>query len=53
MCEQLPVANPNLMGKQIAILFQGALLLSQVYRDPAPFESAKSAVAILLDNAMK
>lgn len=53
MCEQLPVRNPTLLGKQIAILFQGALLLSQVYRDPAPFESAKSAVEILLDKAVE
>jgi AcrR family transcriptional regulator len=52
MCEHLAVRDPMLLGKQIAILFQGALLLSQVYRDPAPFESAKAAVEILLDNAV-
>jgi hypothetical protein len=30
---------------------QGVLLLSQVYRDPVPFMSAKAAVETLLDKA--
>jgi len=51
MCEKLPVKNPTLLGKQITVLFQGALLLSQVYRDAAPFETARTAVEILLENA--
>ena len=51
MCERLGVADPAALGKQITILFQGALLLSQVYRDPAPFVSAKAAVETLLKNA--
>jgi hypothetical protein len=50
MCLKLPIADPVLLGKQITVLFQGALLLSQVYRDAAPFETAKTAVQILLDN---
>jgi AcrR family transcriptional regulator len=52
MCQKLSAADPTLLGKQITILFQGALLLSQVYRDAAPFETAKTAVQILLDNAV-
>lgn len=51
MCQKLLVADPTLLGKQITILFQGALLLSQVYRDAAPCETAKTAVQVLLDNA--
>ena len=53
MCRWLKVAEPERLGKQITILFQGALLLSQVYRDPVPFVSAKAAVEILLDDATK
>ncbi|GAC1046271.1 TetR/AcrR family transcriptional regulator [Rhizobium sp. No.120] len=51
MCTRLPVADPASLGKQITVLFQGALLLSQVYRDAEPFETAKSAVMVLLDQA--
>lgn len=53
ICGGLGVADPALLGKQITILFQGALLLSQVYRDAVPFVSAKAAVEILLDNAAR
>ncbi|MDE1993947.1 MAG: TetR/AcrR family transcriptional regulator [Rhizobiaceae bacterium] len=53
MCERLAVVAPAMLGKQITILFQGALLLSQVYGNPTPFDSAKGAVEILLDNAAR
>lgn len=51
MCGEAGFREPAALGKQIAILFQGALLLSQVYRNPAPFASAKTAVETLLKNA--
>ncbi|MDR7142246.1 TetR/AcrR family transcriptional regulator [Rhizobium sp. BE258] len=53
MCGRLGVADPEGLGKQIAILFQGALLMSQVCRNPAPFASAKAAVETLLQSAKR
>ncbi|WP_342627917.1 TetR/AcrR family transcriptional regulator [Nguyenibacter vanlangensis] len=37
------------LGRQINILFQGALLLAQVFNEVAPFVAAKEAVKVLLD----
>jgi hypothetical protein len=53
MCGRLGVADPEGLGKQIAILVQGALLMSQVCRNPAPFASAKAAVETLLQSAKR
>ena len=49
LCERAGLARPAEVGKQINVLFQGALLLSQVYGDGSPFVSAKHAVAALLE----
>lgn len=49
MCERAGFVQPGKLGKQINILFQGALLLSQVYGDSSSFVSAKSAVTALLE----
>jgi AcrR family transcriptional regulator len=51
MCEQAHFVQPAKLGKQINILFQGALLLSQVFGDSSPFVSAKTAALALLDQA--
>lgn len=51
MCKQAGFTEPLSLGKQLNVLFQGALLLSQVYGDSSPFVSAKAAVANLLDSA--
>lgn len=51
MCERAGFTQPVKLGKQINVLFQGALLLSQVYGDSSPFISAKAAVSALLDSA--
>ncbi len=51
MCERAGFAQPAKLGKQINILFQGALLLSQVMGDSSPFVSAKAAALALLDEA--
>jgi AcrR family transcriptional regulator len=51
MCERAGFAQPTKLGKQINILFQGALLLSQVIGDSSPFVSAKAAVLTLLEKA--
>lgn len=51
LCEQAGVTRPEELGRQINILFQGAVLLAQVLGDSSPFVQAKQAVAILLDAA--
>lgn len=51
MCERADFAEPAKLGKQINILFQGALLLSQVFGDSSPFVSAKAAVSALIGRA--
>ncbi|WP_413711693.1 TetR/AcrR family transcriptional regulator [Rhizobium sp. Rhizsp82] len=48
MCEQAGLAAPEALGKQITVLFQGALLLSQAYGNSEPFRSAKEATQVLL-----
>ncbi len=51
LCERAGFEKPVEVGEQINVLFQGALLLSQVYGDSSPFVSAKRAVAALLEAA--
>lgn len=51
MCERAGYRRPVDVGRQINILFQGALLLSQVSRESSPFASAKAAVETLLAEA--
>jgi len=51
MCEQAGFAEPQSLGKQLNVLFQGALLLSHVNSDSSPFVSAKTTVLNLLDSA--
>lgn len=51
MCSEAKLANPIEVGKEIAILFQGALLLSQIYGNGDPFTAAKRACLVLLDDA--
>nr|BAJ23989.1 TetR-family transcriptional regulator [Bradyrhizobium sp. HWK12] len=51
MCREAGFADPTALGKEINVLFQGALLLSQVFGDSSPFVSAKAALLALLDRA--
>ncbi len=51
MCTQAGFAEPAKLGKQLNIIFQGALLLSQVSGDSSPFVSAKEAVLNLMNTA--
>jgi AcrR family transcriptional regulator len=48
LCRKAGFTKPTLLGRQINILFQGAVLLSHVSGESAPFTSAKEAVLILL-----
>lgn len=51
MSKQAGFAEPLSLGKQLNVLFQGALLLSHVYGDSSPFGAAKETVSRLLDSA--
>lgn len=51
LCEKAGFDEPVLLGREITTLFQGAVLLSQVYGEPSPFQAAKSAVGVLIANA--
>jgi AcrR family transcriptional regulator len=53
MCARFGAADPSALGKQIAVLFQGALVMAQVCRNSDPFASATLAVGTLLDNAAR
>lgn len=51
LCEEAGVAQPTDLGRQINILFQGAVVLAQALGDSSPFVQAKQAVATILDAA--
>ncbi len=50
-CQRGRFAQPEVLGKQIATLFQGAVLLSQVYGDTSPFDPARQAAGTLMNEA--
>jgi AcrR family transcriptional regulator len=51
ICRQGRLPNAESLGKQLTIVFQGAVVLSQVYGDTGPFADAKETAALLLRNA--
>ncbi|MCW6511175.1 TetR/AcrR family transcriptional regulator [Lichenifustis flavocetrariae] len=51
LCEEVGVAHPADLGRQINIVFQGTVVLAQALGDSSPFVQAKQAVATLLDAA--
>jgi AcrR family transcriptional regulator len=53
LCKRAGLAQSGRLGKQINVLFQGALLLAHVSGDSSPFVSAKAAVSTLLEQAAR
>ncbi|NTJ43801.1 TetR/AcrR family transcriptional regulator [Agrobacterium larrymoorei] len=51
-CRRADVQLPEILGRQISMLFQGAVLLSQIYGNTSPFAPAKLAVERLVEAAM-
>jgi AcrR family transcriptional regulator len=51
LCRRAGFTQPVKLGKQINVLFQGALLLAHVSGDSSSFVSAKGAVSTLLERA--
>lgn len=50
ICRAGHLRDADSLGKQLTIVFQGAVLLSQVYGDTRPFADAKETAALLLQN---
>ena len=52
-CQRGRFAQPEVLGKQVAALFQRAVLLSQVYGDTSPFDPPRQAARTLMNKAVK
>ena len=48
LCRDARLSDPEAAGKTVALLFQGAVVTSQLRRDTSTFESAKAVVEGLL-----
>jgi AcrR family transcriptional regulator len=51
LCKRAGFAQPAALGKQINVLFQGALLLAHISGESSSFVSAKAAVSTMLEQA--
>jgi AcrR family transcriptional regulator len=51
LCGKAGLAQPEALGKQLNVIFQGALLLSHATGDTTAFASAKTVAAALLERA--
>lgn len=51
LCGQAGFAEASVLGGQLNLLFQGAMLLSQVYGESSPFDAAKATASLLLKEA--
>ena len=51
LCKSAGFAEATRVGKELNVVFQGALVLSHVLGDTSPFLSAKAVVAAILEKA--
>lgn len=51
LAQQAGVADPQLVGYQLAVLFEGAAALATSLNDPAPWAHARAAAQTLIDEA--
>jgi hypothetical protein len=51
VCRDYGAADPELLGQQIALLYEGAAALSTSLDDPQPWALARRTVEKLLDDA--
>ncbi|AZG43812.1 TetR/AcrR family transcriptional regulator [Gordonia insulae] len=52
LCREYGAADPELLGHQIALLYEGAAALSTSLNDPQPWVYARTTVETLLDQTM-
>lgn len=53
LCAELPGVNSAALARQLALLVDGATVLSFIYRSPAPADDARAAARALLAGATK
>jgi AcrR family transcriptional regulator len=53
LAKEAGVANPRLLGQQLAVLYEGAAALGTSLDDPAPWDHARKAAQILIDHALE
>ncbi len=52
-CGEVGVTNPHELANQLAVLFGGAVALATTLNDTSPMVYARSAAAILIDEALR
>jgi AcrR family transcriptional regulator len=52
LARQAGAADPEMLGNQIALLYEGASALSTSLNDPAPWARARAAAEALIDHAV-
>lgn len=52
LAKEAGAANPRLLGRQLAVLYEGAAALGTSLDDPAPWDHARKAAQVLIDNAL-
>jgi hypothetical protein len=52
LAQQAGAANPQLLGNQLAVLYEGAAALATSLNDPAPWAHARAAAQTLIDEAV-
>jgi hypothetical protein len=50
-CDELGVGDPDELGHQLAVLFEGAVALATTLNNTSPMVYARSAAAILIDES--
>lgn len=52
LAKQAGATNPRLLGRQLAVLYEGAAALGTSLDDPAPWTDARKAARVLIDHAL-
>ena len=52
LAREAGAADPEMLGNQIALLYEGASALSTSLNDPAPWARARAAAEALIDQAI-
>ena len=52
LAREAGAANPEMLGNQIALLYEGAAAMSTSLNDPAPWAQARATAEVLIDQAV-
>jgi AcrR family transcriptional regulator len=53
LAAEMGAVDPEVLGRQLAVVFEGAVALSVSLHGPAPFADARSVAVTLIDNATR